>query len=79
MLDTSTGGERSCAAAITDLRERLQRAGWRPDETRHGSLWQVDACKGKNRIVVTGLTQALAWGNACLLAGVGALAAPRPV
>jgi len=69
MPDGSAARECPSLAAIEELRERLQRAGWRLGEACEGSLWQVNGRKGKSRFVVTGQTRARAWWNACVAAG----------
>jgi hypothetical protein len=68
MSEGSTACQRPPCSPIDDLRDRLKRAGWRLDETCHGTLWQVDGSKGENRMLVTGPTQAQAWWNACVVA-----------
>jgi hypothetical protein len=73
---TMQDGSATSLAAIEQLRQRLQLAGWRLGETGQGSLWQVNGRKGCNRLVVTGQTQVQAWWNACVAAGEGEQAPP---
>ncbi len=53
---------------VEDCLALLHWAGWNAGSVRVGTLWQVDASKGAERIIATGATEVEAWRRACELA-----------